>query len=613
MQQFDEFRLDPARRLLVRDEEVVHLTPKAFDILLVLAEKQGALVTKDDLMKAVWTDSFVEESNLTQTIFVLRKTLDDGNRQRYIMTVPGKGYRFVPELKSVSGNGHAPSPAVTHGRPAMRYWREFAAICLMAALALSLYFRLRTHPTQADEVSRLAVLPFENLTGDPAQDYIADGLTEELIARVGRVDPGHIGVIARTSAMHYQQAGKPLAVVGRELEVQYVLEGSVRLDSGNVRITTQLVRVSDQRALWSGQYERAPDNLLALQSDVAREVSSEVQLALGRRRLTDGGVRDSPHPPNSSAVYELYLKGRYFWNKRTAVGLRQAIAYFQQAADADPNYAEAYAGLAESYALMSGYSSAASPAEFMPKARAAALHALELDPQLAEAHTARAVIAQDYDWDWQTAEQEYRRAIELDPNNATSHHWYAECLALQGRFDDAFPEIERAHQLDPLSLIIATDYGAILYFSRQYDRAIERFRAVLDMDPTFPRAHLLTYAYAQKSQYSEALADSRQLRPADNPWKAAMSAYVYGRSGQKAQARRSVQELERLGHASQIDPMPFIVAYVGINDKDRAFAYLRLACEHHSSSLTAIKVDPIYDPLRNDPRFQKFLRQLGLT
>ncbi len=608
---FDRFRLDPDKRVLLRDEEIVHLTPKAFDLLLVLADHPGIVVTKDELMRVVWADSVVEESNLTQTIFMLRKALGDGSRQRYIVTVPGRGYRFVPELAATLESERG-SPALVTANPFAASWRQWAAVCLLAVAVLTGYVGFRTHPARAEESSKLAVLPLENLTGDPSQDYFVDGLTEELIARLGRVDPGHIGVIARESAMHYQHVSKGLDAIARELNVQYVLEGSVRNDAGNVRITTQLVRVKDQRPLWTGQYDRPQDNPMALQSEVANEVSNQIQLALAGGRDHGDLARHLSHPPSSSAAYELYLKGRYFWNKRTAEGLQQAIVYFQQAADRDPNYAAAYAGLAESYGLMSGYNSSASPAEFMPKARAAALHALQLDPQLAEAHTARAVIAQDYDWDWQTAEREYQRAIELDPNNATSHHWYAEYLALQGRFNDAFPEIDRARQLDPLSLIIATDYGAILYFSRQYDRAIEQFRTVLDMNPDFPRAHLLTYAYAQQGQYPEALADSRRVGR-DSPWEAAMTAYVYGRSGQKTQARRAVLKLERLGHARRIDPMPFIVAYVGINDKDRAFAYLRLACEHHSSSLTAIKVDPIFDPLRNDPRFQEFLRQMGLV
>jgi tetratricopeptide (TPR) repeat protein len=252
--------------------------------------------------------------------------------------------------------------------------------------------------------------------------------------------------------------------------------------------------------------------------------------------------------------------------------------------------------------------------EFIPKARAAAKRALELDERLPEAHTALAVIAQNYDWDWATAEKEYRRAIQLNPNYATGHHWYAECLALQGRFGEAFPEIESARQLDPLSLIIATDYGAILYFSRQYDRAIEQFRSVLDMEPNFPRAHMLVWAYTQKASFADALADADSWRQADNSslWSWVMIAYVSGRSGDQARANFAIEQLEQMGTHRTLDPLSFAVAYIGIGNNDKALSWLEKAYAERSSSLTALKVDPIYDPLRGEPRFHELMRQVGL-
>jgi tetratricopeptide (TPR) repeat protein len=270
-------------------------------------------------------------------------------------------------------------------------------------------------------------------------------------------------------------------------------------------------------------------------------------------------------------------------------GLQQAIGYFQQAVDKDPTYARAYAGLAEAYALMGGYNGLP-PTESMPKARAAALHALLLDERLPEAHSALAVIAQNYDWDWPTAEKEYRRAIELNPNYATGHHWYAECLALQGRFDEAFPEIENARQLDPLSLIIDTDYGAILYFSRQYDRAIEQFRAVLEMEPNFPRAHMLVWADAQKGLFADALADAEAWRSHGGmPWSLVMVAYVSGRSGDQARGKLAMEQLQRLGRHRALDSLSFAVAYIGMDDNDKAMVWLEKAYLEHSSSLTAVQ------------------------
>jgi TolB-like protein len=458
----------------------------------------------------------------------------------------------------------------------------------------------------------LAVLPFENLTGDPSQDYFSDGMTEEMIARLGSLDPQHLGVIARTSVMQYKHNKEPLDQIARELGVQYALEGSVRRDSGRLRITAQLIQAKDQTRLWARQYDREPGNVLGIQSEIAQQIANEIQFQIGSNERTKS-TPQAALSPSESAAYELYLKGRYFSNKRTAQGLRQANQYFQQAVARDPQYAPAYAGLAESYALMGGYTG--SPQiEFIPKARAAAKRALELDERLPEAHTALAVIAQNYDWDWVTAEKEYRRAIQLNPNYATGHHWYAECLALQGRFGEAFPEIESARQLDPLSLIIATDYGAILYFSRQYDRAIEQFHSVLDMEPNFPRAHMLVWAYTQKASFADALADAEAWRQADNSplWSWVMIAYVSGRSGDQARANLALEHLEQLETQRTLDPLSFAIAYIGTGDNNKALGWLEKAYAERSSSLTALKVDPIYDPLRGDPRFQELVRGVGL-
>jgi TolB-like protein/Tfp pilus assembly protein PilF len=458
----------------------------------------------------------------------------------------------------------------------------------------------------------LAVLPFENLTGDAAQEYFSDGLTEEMIAQLGRLDPEHLGVIARTSVMHYKHSQEQLEQIGRELGVQYVLEGSIRRDAGKVRISAQLIQMRDQSHLWARQYDRELINLLALQGEIAQEIADGIQLTLGDNKRIDS-THQASLSPEAYEAYDLYLKGRYFWNKRTTQGFQHAIEYFQQAIARDPNYARAYAGLADSYALMSGYSLAPQN-KLMPKARAAALRAVELDDRLAETHTSLALVTENYDWDWQNAEKEYRRAIQLDPNYATAHHWYAEYLAYQGRFDEAFAEIERARQLDPLSLIIATDNGAILYFSRQYDRAIEQFRAVLDMEPNFPRAHLLIFAYVQKGLFADALADiAKWHRINDAPGIWAIQTYVYGRSGQRAEARRALEKLQQLNQHRQMDPAPIALAYVGMDNKDETFAWLQKAYSEHSNALTALKVDPIYDPLRSDHRFQELLRRVGLA
>jgi TolB-like protein/Tfp pilus assembly protein PilF len=458
----------------------------------------------------------------------------------------------------------------------------------------------------------LAVLPFENLTGDAGQDYFSDGLTEEMITQLGRLDPQHLGVIARTSVMHYKHTQEQLDQIGSELGVQYVLEGSVRRDANKVRISAQLIQTKDQTHVWARQYDRELINLLVLQGEIAEEIAGGIQLTIGDHKRIDSAHQASLSP-NVYEAYDLYLKGRYFWNKRTVQGFQQAIEYFQQAIAKDPNSARAYAGLADSYALMSSFTLAPQN-EFMPKARTAAQRAVELDDKLAEAHTSLALVTENYDWDWQNAEEEFRRAIQLNSNYATAHHWYAEFLAYQGRFDEAFKESERARQLDPLSLIIATDHGAILYFSRQYDRAIEQFRAVLDMEPNFPRAHLLVFAYVQKGLFADALADIEKWRRVDDaPGSWAIEAYVFGRSGRRVEALRALEKLQQSNRRQQMDPAAIALAYVGIDNKDEAFAWLQKAYSEHSNAITTLKVDPIYDPLRSDPRFQELLRRVGVA
>jgi tetratricopeptide (TPR) repeat protein len=313
-----------------------------------------------------------------------------------------------------------------------------------------------------------------------------------MIAQLGRLDPKDFGVIARTSVMHYQHSSEKVDQIGSELGVQYVLEGSVRRDSQKVRINAELIEVGGQRQLWAQQYDRELSNLLVVQAEIAREISDSIQLTLGSPEHSET-VRQPTLTPQAYRAYDLCLKGLYFSNKRNVPGFQHAIEYFQQAIAKDPNYAAAYAGLANSYALMPGYTLAPA-AEYMPKAREAAVRALQIDDNLPEAHVALALIPENYDWDWNTSEKQYRRAIELNPNYATAHQWYAEFLAWRGRFDEALRESESARRLDPLSLIIAMDRGAILYFSRQYDRAIEQFQSVREMDPSFAGVHLVVDA-----------------------------------------------------------------------------------------------------------------------
>jgi len=626
--EFGPWRVDPQKLQLWREGSVVPLPPKAAEILLVLLARGGETVSKDELMHAVWPDSYVEESNLTQNIFLLRKALGESAQDSsYIITIPGKGYRLAAEVRQVDMGNGKPAAMAAEDFPALQaepdvrleaptarkrpwQWVLAAGLLLIALAPLALWRRQQPRPQATPGRAMLAVLPFENLTGDPAQDYFSDGMTEEMIAQLGDLDPQHLGVIARTSVMHYKNGKTPLDQIGRELGVQYVLEGSVRRDADKVRITAQLIQMKDQSHLWARRYDRELRDTLELQSEIAQAIAGEIQQALGNDKVALAA--DPRRSSTSYEAYDLYLKGRYFWNKRTGAGFQQAIGYFQRAIAKDPSYAQAYAGLADCYVLLPAFSGLP-PAEPMQEARAAATKALQLDEGLAEAHTSLALITENYDWDWPAAEKEYRRAIELNPNYATAYQWYAEYLTWLGRFEEAARVSERARELDPLSLIIAADNGAIFYYSRQYDRAETKLNAVLEMDPNFSPAHKVRVVYVEKGQFADALADIEKCRTLFGMsvyWSSL--AYTYGRSGQAAEAKHALDELERLNPGQPLNPAAMAWAYAGLSDKDHTLLWLNKGYAQRSNTMTALKVEPAYDFLRSDPRFQDLIHRVGL-
>ncbi len=634
---FGPFEVRTSARELSKGGTKVKLRGQPYLILEVLLSRAGEIVTREELREKLWAaDTFVDfEHGLNTSVKKLRQALcDSAEAPRYIETAPRLGYRFIASVEAIPERGNqqpfvdaAPVPLLppvalpetVHSAKSGRKVTGFAfvvVVLLGVLLGVSWYvqsvsrMKLRdssnvaARPTKV--ISSIAVLPLDNLSNDSSQDYFTDGMTDELINDLAQL--GGLRVTSRTSVMRYKGGTKTVPQIGRELGVDALIEGTVERVGDRVRIRVQLIDAASDRHLWARSYDHELKDVLLLQSTAAHDIASEIE----------GQVAESPaqlHAANGRTVqtdaYEAYLKGRFFWNKRSLPSLQQAVKYFQQAIALDPTYARAYAGLAESYAVM-GYMVLPSN-EQARKGRAAARRALELDDQLPEAHTALGFIAENHDWDWQTAEKEYRRAIQLNPNYATGHQLYAECLALQGRFDEAFPEIERARQLDPLSLIIATDNGAILLFAHQYDRAIEQFRAVLEMDPNFPRAHMLITAYVQKGLFTDALADAEGWRRRnETSWSWGALAYIYGRSGQRAKAKFALEQLERVSRSQVVDPLSLAIAYIGIGDKEQALAWLQRAYQWHSSSLTALKVDPTYDPLRSDPRFEALVRRVGL-
>ncbi len=624
----DDFELDRRSQKLSRAGRTLKLERIPTEILVLLMEKNGETVSREQIIERIWGNGvFLDTDNsINGAIRKIRQALkDDPEQPQFIQTVTGSGYRFIaPVIGPMRGPEVAPqdaSPtAVRADEPLDRTAssrRRLALVLgfvLLLSAALGVYFQSRhsTSPAPPAGRSMLAVLPFENFTGDATQDYFSDGLTEEMISQLGNLDPAHLGVIARTSVMHYKHAQAPLTQIAKELGVQYVIEGSVRRDAGRVRITAQLIQVKDQTHLWARQYDRDLNNLLALQSEIAREIANEIEFSLSGRRPIDAAPAPS-HGPNAYEAYDLYLRGRFFWNKRTLEGFREAIEYFQQAIAKDPGYARAYAGLADSYALLGGYG-VTPQTESMPKARAAALKALELDSSLAEAHTSLALITENFDFDWPKAEQEYRRAIELNPSYATAHQWYAEYLALLGRFDEALAESERARALDPLSLIIAADKGAILYYARRYDEAIVQFRGVREMEPDFPRAQMMVSALVEKGQFVKALAEFEKSDDRrSEAWTWAWRAYVYGRAGEHAQAQQSLEKVQQSYKRRPISPDPMLWALLGAGKRDETFAWFEKAYADHSNLLTTLKVNPAFDPLRADPRFENLMQRVQFT
>jgi TolB-like protein/DNA-binding winged helix-turn-helix (wHTH) protein/Flp pilus assembly protein TadD len=634
----DGFELDTGAYQLRRAGRVLKLERIPIEILLFLAEQPGEIVTREQIVERVWgKDVFLDTDNsINGAIRKIRQVLkDDPEEPRFIQTVTGKGYRFIAQVvaraveeRQAAGEAMAsvvtqdspiPSPAATEvfqARPAWyRRWTvvAFASLLLVAGASYAVWSRrpVRVGSAPPSRVM-LAVLPFANLTGDASQEYFSDGLTEEMISELGQINPEHLGVIGRTSVMLYKTNPKSLDQIGRELGVQYVIEGSVRRDSEHVRITAQLIQVKDQTHVWAKEYDRELKNLLAVQAEIAEEIRDEIELTIGGQKpIPAKGEESGAVATTSYEAYDLYLRGRYFWNKRTAAGFLKAADYFQQAFAKDPGFAQAYAGLADTYGLMSTWHHAPQ-SEFMPRARAAAQKALQLDEKLAEAHTSLALVAESYDYDWPAAEKEFRRAIELNPYYATAHQWYAEFLAWQGRFEEARAESERARQLDPLSVIIARDHAAVYYYSRQYDRAIEQSRAVLEMDPSLADWGLISSSLVQQGKYAEALDEIERRRLTNDPtrfW--AYKANIYGRWGRTADAEQALAKVKELiAHRLPDQSDRLLLAYAGMGRKDEAIALLQNSYAKRSNVVLSIKVDPEYDPLRGDPRFQELLRRL---
>ncbi len=456
---------------------------------------------------------------------------------------------------------------------------------------------------------RIAVLPLANISLEPKEDYFADGMTEELISTLSKI--AGLRVIARTSVMRYKGSTKSISEVGKELGVENVVEGSVRKAHGKIRITTQLVSTETEEPLWSQEYDRDMRDIFAIQSDIAQRIAKALKVQV--LRAEKQGIEKEA--TQNLEAYNLYLRGRYFWNKRTEEGLESAIGYFKAALRNDRSFALAYTGLADSYAMLA-LLELSPPREAFPKAKAAAERALKIDSQLAEAHTSLAVVRFQYERDWLAAEAEFKLAIELSPNYAPAHNFYANFLKAMGRFDEALSEAKRAEELDPLDLAINTGVGHVLYLSRNYDKAIEQYGKTLELDPNFAQAHLwFGRPYLQKGMYKEAIHELQKAvaLSAESTMALATLGHAYASAGNRSGALLLLDKLKRRSKSQYVPSYWIATIYNGLGDKDKAFAWLERAYLERSSWLSWVKVEPRFDLLHSDPRFLSLLKRMKLV
>ena len=501
-------------------------------------------------------------------------------------------------------------PETTHRRSLLSRVALLAGAMLVLGLVLALSYvlvsRRSATTTQPLEISSLAVLPLKNLSGDQEQEYFADGMTEALIAELSRI--GALRVISRTSAMQYKNTDKLMTQIARELNVDGVIEGTIVREGGQVRIAVQLIHGATDNHLWTQSYVRELRNILGLQSDVALSIAREMRIQLSAQET----ARLSDTPSINPEAHDAYLRGRYYWNKEARADLERAREYFEEALEKDPRYAPAYVGLADYYSVLPFYTNAR-PDDVFPKAKEAVAKALKLDGSLAEAHGTLAYILTYYEWNWAAADQDFQRALALNPNDSTQRHRYSRYLASVGRVEEALRELERARLLDPLDLVIKANVGVIHYFAGHYDQAIENLQNVLRDHPDFSTAHWgLGLAYEQKASYQQALSELEGASKSRGANALASLAHLYGAMGRKQQARDILTELKTRAGLQKVSGYQIALVHIGLGETESAMAALQQAYREHSTLLTYLKADPRFDPLRDDPGFQELLRRIGL-
>ena len=633
---FGLFEVNFERFLLRKGGLRVKLQDQPFQILGLLLDRPGEIVTRDEIRQELWPDNtFVEfDGGLNTAIKKLRTALNDSaDTPRFIETVPRKGYRFlvpvefVEETLPVRSSATAdpqsgasisttlpettsaePASEVSSPRPGL--FTKAAKLGLMfsiGACALILIGWMVWKRSAAEPpVRSIAIMPLQSLSSDPTQEYFSDGMTDEIITDLAKIRS--LRVISRTSMMRYKGTNKSIPEVARELHVDAVLEGSVSRSADRVQVRAQLIRANPEEHIWAESYDRPVKDEVTLQGELAQQIANAI-----RAELTAGERAELSRPrPVDPEAHSLYLKGRYFWNKRNADGYRKAAEYFQAAIQRDPNYAAAYAGMADAIVFLGepgGQKAAAA------KARPFAEKALQLDDQLAEAHASLGLIARDFDFDWAEMERDLKRALEINPNYATAHQWYGDAyLNPEGRLEEALLETRKAQELDPLSAIIATDVAKQLYYLRRYDEAIVQVRKALELDPQFVLAHLvLARSYMGKGMYADAGSELEVVKDGCEPERyLAETSFLHARAGDKEKARQLLQQLMTLSSRASIDPIWIAMSFAGLDDRDNAFQWLEKARLWGSPPATSIKVDMVWDSLRSDRRYAEFVKAMRL-
>jgi TolB-like protein/DNA-binding winged helix-turn-helix (wHTH) protein/Tfp pilus assembly protein PilF len=616
----------------------IRVQQQPMKLLEILLEHPGEVVTREEFRSRVWpNESFGDfDQALNIAIGKLRSALEDSaENPRFIETLPKRGYRFIADVsvldagarpkkrpESSAGDlpgsqekktepGHKLQGAGLAVGPKPRLWPTrwvIGALALVLSLLIFFAWRFRSRTPVPSGIRSIAVLPLENLSGDASQNYFADGMTDELITDLAQISA--LRVISRTSVMVYKGARKPLPQIARELNVDAVVEGTVLHSGGQVRITAQLIEASTDKHLWSQSYEGELRDTLALQNRVASAIADQIRINLTPREQAALKTAKAVNPE----AYQSYLKGRYFWNKRTADGLKAALAYFNQAIEEDPKYAKAYSGLADTYALLGDWQyGVMSTKEALPKAKAAAIKALELDSSLSEAHTSLGYSLRAFDWDFDSAGKEFQRAIEINPGYATAHHWNAMNLGLLGRPKDALVEMRKAENLDPLSLIINADLAEFLLLTHSYDESIKQSRKIIEMDSTFAIGHKqLGDAYLLKQMNKEAVAELQKAvrLSGGSPICIADLARAYVASGKMNAAVKLLSDLKKSSNAGLANAPQIAMIYASMGDNDQAMHWLERSYKERFNPSILLRSG--FDPLRSDPRFEELMRRIGL-